>query len=125
MFLLFWNKEGGGSTRDAFNQIVALSESPLAELMNTDKSLGPRCLHLHGWLYSLFENQAVSTWTSTPSEDISKRLKSCLRSYGPDMIDHWVMGDEFDVGDVASCVPDSPNTWSEDSEVRFRPNIWD
>ena len=51
-------------------------------------------------------------------DDIKKRLESCLGSHGPDMIDHWVMDDEFDTNEVADFMPDSPNNWSDGIRVQ-------
>ena len=97
--------------------LLELRDSPeFSSLINMSKSTWPRFMLWHGWLPGL-SGLSAQPWARDIHEVARYRLDCALGPYDSEPSRGWVLDNHFDATEVADCMPDDPNMWSDGSCV--------
>ena len=98
-----------------FSPLVDLGESPeFSSLVKMGKGIWLRFMLWHGWLPGL-SSQSAHPWARNIQEVARRRLDNALGSYDFEPCRVWVLDEHFDAAEVADCMPDNHNMWSDGS----------
>ena len=100
-----------------FSPFVQIREHPeFLPLMSCDRSTWPRCLAWHGWLPALSPRRFGSPWAVATTDWVDVALETALGFYPVHPGEVWKPNwDPDDISDLADCVPDHPNIWTDAS----------